>query len=82
MWTNEIDFDESVTTVMDDKGAYEDVHLFIDDAEVYIRQYNENDNRYELICMSPKMFHEMITALNYPQGMYNAVHKYKEPNKK
>lgn len=78
MWTNEIDFDESVTTVMDDKGQYEDVHLFIDDTGVYIRQYSEELEKYDLISMSSKMFHEMIAALEYPEGVYRTTYKYKE----
>lgn len=78
MWTNEIDFDESITTVMDDSGKYEDVQIFIDENEVYIRQFNEATYRYELIMMSPKMFKEMITALDYPEGMYHTIFKYKE----
>lgn len=76
MWTNEIDYDETITTVMDDRGQYEDVHLFIDDTGVYIRQFNEKLDKYELISMTAKMFHEMITALEYPEGMYHATYKF------
>lgn len=81
MWTNEVDWDESVTTVMDDQAKYEDVQLFIDENEVYIRQFNEKLDRYELIMMSPKMFKEMVTAIDYPEGMFHTVFQYKEIEK-
>ena len=70
MFTNEIEFDETITTVMDDKGRFEDVVMFIADDGCYIRQYNEKINRYDLIHMSHEMFKEMIEALNHKEGFF------------
>lgn len=70
MFTNEFEWDETVTTVLDDEGKHEDVQLFIDDNEVYIRQWNEREHRYELICMGPKMFQELLEALKHTEGAY------------
>jgi len=70
LFTNEFEFDETITTVMDDSGQYEDVQIFIDDNEVYIRQWNEHSQRHELIGMTHDMFKEFMTALNCSDGTY------------
>jgi hypothetical protein len=77
MFTNEIEFDETITTVVCDRDRYEDVALFIDENEVYMRQYNENKPGWDLIIMSPEMFAEMLTALRKPEGCYQTI-VYKE----
>ena len=70
MFTNEIEWDETVTTVMDDTGAEEDVVLFIDDHGVFIRQYNEQLDKYDLVTMSHKMFNELIEAMKQKEGFF------------
>jgi hypothetical protein len=70
MFTNEIEFDETITTILDDCGQYEDVQFFIDDNEVYIRQWNETRGQCELIAMSHRMFSEFLEALKKPEGSY------------
>ena len=46
MFTIEHDHDETVTTVLDNDGKYEDLQLIIGDKSVYIRQYRPD------ICIS------------------------------
>jgi hypothetical protein len=70
MFTNEIEWDETVTTVMDDTGTEEDVVLFIDDHGVFIRQYNEQLDKYDLVTMSHKMFNELIEAMKHKEGFF------------
>ena len=70
MITNEMEFDETVTTVMDDFGLYEDIQIFIDDNKVYIRQYNDNTDKHDLVVMSSEMYYQMIKAMNLPEGMF------------
>ena len=70
MFTNEIEWDETVTTVMDDTGAEEDVVLFIDDHGVFIRQYNEQLDKYDLVTLSHKMFSEMLEAMKQKEGFF------------
>lgn len=70
MFQNEIDWDESITTILDDDGVHEDVQLIIDDNEVYIRQWSENYQRYDLIIMSHKMFIELQQALQNTEGLF------------
>lgn len=70
MFTNEFEFEETITTILDDTGQYEDVQIFIDGNEVYIRQWNESSQRHELIGMTHDMFKEFIIALNCSEGTY------------
>ena len=72
MFTNEFEFDSTVTTVMCEEGDHEDVQLIIADDIVYIRQFNDDkrETTYDLIAMSPKMFGDMQNALNFTEGLY------------
>lgn len=71
MFTNEIEWDHTVTTVIDETGQYTDVELIIDDAGVFIRQFSQDDRMpADLICMSHKMFNEILEALNHTEGFY------------
>jgi hypothetical protein len=70
MFTNEFDFDETVTTVMDESAEYEDVHVLISDDQVFIRQWDDDREKYEIICMNPKMFFEIQEAMKHPAGLF------------
>jgi hypothetical protein len=71
MFTNEFEWEASITTVMDETGEYQDVELIIEDDGVYIRQFPEKDNvPADLICMTHKMFKDMVEALKLPEGFY------------
>ena len=53
MYTVEMEDKETIVTTLDETGKFEDVTLFFDDSSVvYIRQFNEKRNKYELIEMS------------------------------
>jgi hypothetical protein len=70
MITNEMEFDETIITVMDDDGLYEDIQVFLDDNEVYIRQYNEITDQHDLVYMSCEMYLQMLSAMKLPEGMF------------
>lgn len=70
MFSNEFDFDETVTTIMDETAEYEDVHVMITDDQVFIRQWDDDREKYEIICMSPKMFFELQEAMKHPAGLF------------
>ena len=77
MFSNEMEWDHTVTTVLDETGQYTDVELVIDDAGVFIRQFPEDDKKpADLICMTHKMFKDMVEALNHKEGFY--ITKYNE----
>jgi hypothetical protein len=70
MFTNEIEWEETITTILDDTGRHEDVQLFIDDHGVFIRQWNEKMKKFDLIELSQKMYQEMIEAMKHKEGAY------------
>lgn len=70
MFTNEFGFDETVTTILDETAEYEDVSIMITDDQVFIRQWDDDREKYEIICMSPKMYYEMQEAMKHPAGLF------------
>lgn len=76
MFTNEFDFEETVTTVLDETASYADVELVIADEGVYIRQFSKQDGTADLIMLSHKMFKDMLEALNHSEGFF--VTKYNQ----
>jgi hypothetical protein len=70
VFTNEFDFEETIITILDDNGVHEDVQIYLDENEVYIRQWNERKQIYDLIVMSPKMMFEIMEAMKRPEGAY------------
>lgn len=70
MFTVEMDYDEIEITVLDDGGRFEDVKVFSYDEVVYIRQFNEKKNKWDLIQMTPQMYAELMTAWQSPEGSF------------
>jgi hypothetical protein len=73
MFTNEFEFDETVTTIMDETAEYEDVQVIITDDQVFIRQWDDDREKYEIVCMSPKMFYELQEAMKRPAGLFKVI---------
>lgn len=70
IFSNEFDFDEITITIMDETDEVEDVHVIITDDQVFIRQWDDDREKYEIICMNPKMFFEMQEAMKHPAGLF------------
>jgi hypothetical protein len=70
MFTVEMDHDEIEITVLDDGDRFEDVKVFSYDEVVYIRQFNEKKNKWDLIEMTPEMYAELMTAWQTPEGSF------------
>jgi len=70
MFSIEFEYDHTFTTLLDNEGRREDVQLIITDTDVFIRQFNEKANKYEVINFSPMMFKELMTSMDYPEGLY------------
>ena len=70
MFSTEFDQDEISITVLDDKGNYEDVNYLLYDDIIYIRQWDNDLEKYHLIAMSPKMLQEFLEAMKNPEGFY------------
>ena len=65
-----MDWDETAVTVLDQTGEHEDVQFLIYDDVVYIRQFDNDTNHHSVIEMSPDQFHEIMAAMNLPEGAY------------
>ena len=76
MFTNEFLDDETITTVLDDCAVHEDIHVFIDSNEVFIRQWNEQLGKYNLITLSHRMWLEVQQAMKTTEGVF--IVKYDE----
>ena len=70
MFTIEMDWDETAITVLDQTGENEDVHCLIYDDVAYIRQFDNDTNRFSIITMSPDQIGEIIASMNLPEGAY------------
>lgn len=70
MFTNEIEYDCTVTTVLDEEGRLEDVEMIMDDEHVFIRQYYPDNKESDIVILTHKMFYDMIEALDHPEGLY------------
>jgi len=60
MFTIEMDWDETAITVLDQTGENEDVQFLIYDDVAYIRQFDNDTNRFSVITMSPDQIGEII----------------------
>lgn len=76
MFTVEMDMDEILITILDDYGDRDDVSVFLYDDTVYIRQWNEKRQMFDIISMAPKMFEELLQAMKKPEGAYRLEVQY------
>lgn len=70
MFTVEMEFDETVVTVVDDTGKVDDIKIHLAEDVVYFRQYNSVTERDELIQITPEMWREMTAAFDSPEGAF------------
>lgn len=71
MFTVEFESDASVITVMDETAKYDDVEIIISDSsEVFIRQFDNDANTYDMIVLTFKQLIDIFAAINSPEGMF------------
>ena len=70
MFTVEEEFDESIVTILDNNGQYEDITMYFSENGVYIVQYNEKTDSDSIIELSTEMWETMIEAYNRINGTY------------
>jgi len=70
MFTVEMDWDEVAITVLDESAHHEDVQCLIYDDTVFIRQWNDKENRFSVVAMSPEMFDELRVSFDQQEGAY------------
>jgi len=78
MFTVEMDLDEILITLLEDEAKCEDVSIFMYDDMVYLRQWVEKQQSFQVIQMSPEMFQEMLSSMQKPEGAYRTEYIYKK----
>lgn len=69
--TIEIEDECSIVTSMDVTGEHPDTQLLIFyDNKVYIRQFNEKTDRYNVVSMTYEQLKGLTMSLNLPEGSY------------
>lgn len=71
MFTVEFEHDASIVTTLDQQDAFEDVEMVLaDDGTIYIRQFDEQLEEFQMIYMSAQQWLDLITAYQSPEGAY------------
>ena len=70
MITIEHEFDNTTITLLDDSGEFEDVAIVLYEDTVFIQQYYEDTNKSAVIALTPKMWKELMVAMDLPEGAY------------
>ena len=70
MFTIEHEEDETIITILDEEGELEDVGVLMWDDRVFIRQWNEHRQQFDLIAMNAQMYYKLMQAWSLPEGTY------------
>tara|TARA_A200000159_G_C7063427_1_gene231307 strand:- start:254 stop:487 length:234 start_codon:yes stop_codon:yes gene_type:complete len=70
MFTIEHDEDETIITILDHEGDLEDVGVLMYEDRVFIRQWNEHRQQFDLIAMNAHMYYKLMQAWSLPEGTY------------
>jgi hypothetical protein len=74
MFTVEEEFDETVVTVLDSQGEFQDIKMYFGEESVLITQtINDDDVWVSVIEMSDRQWEKLILAYNSTQGTYKTV---------
>ena len=70
-FTVEHEYDSSIIVTIDDTDSYNDVEVIIgDNGGVYIRQFDDDLNQYEMVYCSFQQLLDILAAINTSEGMY------------
>jgi hypothetical protein len=72
MYTVEHMPEDTIITSLDQSATHEDVEVIIDAESVFFRQWNEEEQQYDLIEMSNQQLKDIVAAMNSPEGAYYA----------
>lgn len=71
MYTVEFESDASIVTTLDDTDSYNDVEMiFADDGSIYIRQFDEDLEEYQMLYMSHQQWLDLMSSYQSPEGAY------------
>jgi len=61
---------------LSEDDSQEDVEVIIGDNDVvYVRQYQEDTNEYDVIVMTWQQLKDIAAAINSPEGLFRLVRK-------
>tara|TARA_B100000780_G_C21100145_1_gene443942 strand:- start:1670 stop:1915 length:246 start_codon:yes stop_codon:yes gene_type:complete len=71
MFTVEFESDYSVVTTMDEQNRHNDVEMYLeDDGIVYLRQYVDTLDEFQLIEMSYKQLLDLWGSMKQTEGLF------------
>lgn len=70
MFTVEIDFDETILTIMDDNGNHEDFKVYLYDDIIIFKMFDEKLGKEISIKIGPKMWDEFMASLQSTEGTF------------
>jgi len=74
LFTVEEEFNETVVTVLDSHGEFQDVKMFFGEESVVIQQaINDDDNYVAVIEMSDRQWEKLILAYSSAEGSYKTI---------
>lgn len=74
MFTVEFESDASIITTLDERDKFEDVEVILaDDGSVYMRQFDNSLEEYQMLFMSYQQVLDIFAALSSKEGAYYAT---------
>jgi len=70
MFTIEFDEDETLITILDSTGELEDVSVLLYDDYCHVRQWDEKQQKFDVVTLTAEMYLLLMKAWNLPQGTY------------
>jgi len=79
MFTSELYKNAAEITILDDSGEFEDINLLVmDGGNVFIRQWDEKGQGYDVITMNYEQLNDLVTSLHNGPGVYHSNPKEEE----
>ena len=70
MFTVEMEDDETLITVVDSSGHFEDVSVLLYDDYCHIRQWSDDEQYWTIITLTSEMYYEIMQAWTSASGAY------------
>jgi hypothetical protein len=71
LFTVEFEKDSAILTVICEQDRHEDVEVIVgDNGDVFIRQYQEYKNEYDVLVMTWEQLKDICYAINSPEGVF------------
>lgn len=70
MYTVEMDHDDIEIYVIDENAHHEDLVINAFDDIVFLRQWDEDKQCFDIISLSPSMWEELLKAIHSPEGAF------------